>query len=236
MDIYTLYTYGSWGFLILSLLFFIGSVILIRPYRRLYALMLIVPIIVSVGYFLMSNGIGMLVQNEMSVNITRYVDWILTTPILLFMLCYTMYSDTKRRKKMFLLIAGLDIGMLIAGLGAELTTGNTQALLFSVSSLAFLAMLYLIVDGMLKLNSQRSDTALRRTALRMAWIIMILCSIYPFVWILSPTGLSILSDVQSTILYLLMDISTKFGFAVYLLRFLYLESKLITPQSPHETN
>lgn len=230
----SLYLYGALGLAVGATVFAVASIFILRPYRPLYALMLAVPSIVVVGYFAMSQGIGLIMAHGLEVNITRYVDWLLTTPILLYMLIYTMYSTLSRRRRVFLIVATLNTIMLATGLGAELTDSTLRALLFSVSSLAFLAMLYLIVDGMLKLNLERTDPKLKKTALVMAWIVLILWSIYPFVWMMSPVGLGVLSNQSAITAYLVMDICTKLGFTGALLYFLSVEMRFTQSASHNQ--
>lgn len=227
------YFYGGVIFYIAALISFIVSILLIRPYRPVYLLMIAVPVIAGTGYFLMGQNVGLLMQNNQLINITRYADWLLTTPLLLFTLVYAMYPNVSERWKNFLLILCLDIAMLATGLGAELTDGNLRTLFFSISSLAYLSILYIIVDRLLILNSVFDSKSLRRSVLLLAWIVIGLWSVYPFVWIFGPHGMEIISTMGETQAYLLLDVLTKTGFNIFLLQFLYNEVHQATPT--HDT-
>lgn len=187
--------------------------------------MIAVPLIAGTSYFAMSQGIGLVPTSDHIVNVTRYIDWFLTTPLLLFALSYAMYNNRTERWVFFGIIAALDVTMLATGLGAELTLGNVRTALFSISSLSYLFIIYLVISRLLLLNVVFDDQNLRKSVLILAWIVIGLWSIYPFVWIFGPSGLAVLQTLGEANAYLVLDILTKTGFNIFLLQFLYHEAK-----------
>lgn len=228
----TVYLAGATIFFLGSGLFFIASKILLKPYHSLNYVMLAVPLTAATAYLVMSTGFGLLANDVGAVNVTRYADWLITTPILLYILTYALYQGrNKVQRKNFLIIGGLDILMLLTGLGAEMSDGNLRTLLFSVSSLTYLFLLYLIVDAMLDLSARESSPQLKNSTLGMAWTILIIWSIYPFVWIFSPQGLSVLSEFGVSVSFLFLDLLSKFVFSGLLLYYLFVTRKLKYPSN-----
>ncbi len=226
MTPHEVYVAGAIIFFSASCIFFVVSKILLRPYHSLNYLMLLIPLIVTVAYLCMSAGIGMVSTGKGVVNVTRYIDWIITTPIMLYILSYTLYQGRNAsQKSFFLTIAGLDILMLLFGIGAEFTSGNLHTLLFSAGSLVFLMLLYLVIDSMLKLNTREPNPKLKATSLGMAWTILALWSLYPFVWIFSPQGLAVFDNTGVAVAFLALDFASKLIFNGLLVYYFYVVMK-----------
>lgn len=113
--------------------------------------------------------------------------------------------------------------MLVTGIGSELFAGNTKIALFAVSTIAYIGILYIVIDLMVSLNRSVSDGTQHIVALAMAWIILILWSFYPFIWVFGSQGMMAIGLQAETVAYMILDVLTKVGFASLLLWYLYLQ-------------
>jgi bacteriorhodopsin len=76
---------------------------------------------------------------------------------------------------------------------------------------------------MVSLNRSVSDGTQHIVALAMAWIILILWSFYPFIWVFGSQGMMAIGLQAETVAYMILDVLTKVGFASLLLWYLYLQ-------------
>jgi len=201
----------------------IASVYVLRPFRSVFSWALIVPAVAGLAYFAMGKGIGATTVFDSTVNITRYIDWMITTPALLYLLAYAMIPDQKKRRSTAWRWGGIMTLVLLTGLLGDVTTGTVKALFFAVSSLTFLVVLYRIVDRLLVLDTKDIGSQQAVYALAMAWIILILWTAYPIAWVLGPDSIQLISLPTQTTLYALLDVITKVGFAIVLLRYLQIQ-------------
>lgn len=191
--------------------------------KKEFLLMLLVPTVAALMYVVMANGVGVVEGFDGPVNVDRYVDWIITTPILLYILVYVMTSTSAEKWKVFKFIAAADIVIFVAGFGAEFYAGSLKLMFFSVAMIAYIAMLYRIIDLLIKLDRERLLDGQITSALGMAWVILILWSLYPSVWVFGTKGVAIIGMKTEVIIYLVLDILSKVGFTALLGRYLYLE-------------
>src|SRR6478672_1196720 len=141
----------------------------------------------------------------------RYVDWIITTPLLLMDLGVVAGARPK-------LIAGVmaaDIFMIVTGAIATLEDTPTNYVWYIISCGAFLA-----VSG--ALLTEFSATARRRNGKinqlfhQLRNTLIVLWFIYPIVWILGAEGLHTLSVEAETAAYAILDLCAKVGYGFLL--------------------
>jgi bacteriorhodopsin len=184
---------------------------------------LIVPAVAGLAYFAMGKDIGTAAILDGTVNFTRYIDWMITTPALLYLLTYAMIPDPKKRRSTAWRWGGIMTLVLLTGLLGDVTTGTVKALFFAVSSLTFLIILYRIVDQLLVLDTKNIGSRQAFFALAMAWIILVLWTAYPIVWVLGPESIRLISLSAQTTFYALLDVITKVVFAIVLLGYLQVQ-------------
>ncbi len=222
-------------FLIGSLLFFTSFLILllvsimrIKPYRKLYTVMLLIPLIAGISYYLMYRNIGILVQDGEIINATRYVEWAITTPILLYILTNLMIAKGSSRNLTIFKLILLDITMIATGFMAEIADGLAARLWFAVSGFAYLAIIYIIVESLSSADRVLEDKRARKIVIQLAWVVLVLWSFYPLVWILGIHGIGIIDIITENKIYLVMDLMAKVGFASLLLVYLHTSNRLRT--------
>lgn len=174
----------------------------------------IICLIAGVNYFYMR---GMYIESHESPTQFRYIDWVLTVP----MLCaqfYLLLSPTGARVgSLWILIIGatwmIGFGYLGEILGAE------QSIIWgSISTLGYLAVVYEVWFGRLGKLVDQSDSQEVVSAFNyLGYFIVIGWSIYPIGYMMQPGNLLSGLKIDMNLVYNFGDVINKigFGFVVY---------------------
>ena len=177
--------------------------------RRYYAILATISLIAAVAYATMALEIGWITVGDDVVFAPRYVDWILTTPLLLLFLGLLAGSDRRELG----LVVGVNTVVMVLGFAAALVEGTAGYVLFAVAGLAYLGLLYLLLGPMsARAAAQGTGVASLFTSLRN--LTVVLWSVYPVIWLLGPPGLGLLSLTVDVMLIAYLDLLTKVGFGL----------------------
>ena len=180
----------------------------------------VVPLIAAVSYLAMALHQGSMTL-PFSVGVgdreflfARYIDWSLTTPLLLLGLTMTALHGAHRRAG---LVAGLlasDIVMILTGLfyGMSVDPG-AKWMWFITSCVAFLAVYY-ILYGAMRREAMARDGERRSAYTRNVLILSALWLLYPIFVFLGPDGIYAWSATLTTALIVILDLTSKvvYGF------------------------
>merc|ERR1711998_3861 len=171
--------------------------------------------IASLAYLTMSLGHGYISKCDgRSFYYARYVDWMLTTPLMLWDLCVLGSADSRTR----LFIIVMDVLMIGSGLIGGLIESTDRWAFFGFSMAAFLPILYFLcwLDGeganMCGGFTQAGDR--KKTTFRRAMNLTVLSWIgYPVIWAVAE-GSEVLNANGEAIAYTILDIVSKsvFGY------------------------
>lgn len=146
----------------------------------------------------------------------RYVDWMLTVPLLLVELVAVLHlaKDVSRKMLVNLIIAAvLMIGLGYVGEG-ELTNMTTRAIWGTLSSIPFVYILYVLwveLGAQVKTQSEtvRGLLKITRVVLVATW------GVYPITYLLPMLGIDIQSSVVAIqVGYALADVAAKCGYGL----------------------
>ncbi len=208
-----------------------GLVILLKGKRRTSVEGLntvlhgIVPIIAACLYFAMATGQGsVLLPTDAAVTngigpvrifyFARYIDWTITTPLLLISLGLTaMHNGIKRPG--YLVGAGLADVIMI---GTAFAFGASEAgwvkwTWFLISCVAFLGVYYVIWVSQMDANAAERDDV-RAVYKRSASLLSIVWLAYPVILAVAPDGLNIVSDAASVLVIAVLDVLAKVVFGL----------------------
>ncbi|SDF89813.1 bacteriorhodopsin [Halorientalis regularis] len=187
--------------------------------QEFYIITIFIPAIAAVSYFSMAMGYGLTevtVAGEMlDIYWARYADWLFTTPLLLIDLALLAGAD----RNTIATLVGLDVGMIITGLVAALTTASQAMRIawWGISCGFFLVLLYILVS---RLTAQASempgDVGNLFGTLRN--VVILLWLAYPVVWIVGTEGLGLVPLYYETAAFMVLDVLAKVGFGFLLLR------------------
>lgn len=189
--------------------------------RRFYVITTLAAGIATVAYLLMFLGIGVSqvrVPGEGALRIywMRYVDWLLTMPLLLFDLALLAGSD---RNTVYRLV-GLDVGMVVVVAAASVApVGQTVRLgLWAVASLLFVALLYVLANDLSAQAAwQSGEVAALFSTLRN--LVIVVWTAYPIVWLFGiESTIGLIPLGVEVALFMVLDLVAKVGFGLLLLR------------------
>lgn len=178
-----------------------------------------VPFIAATAYLAMAFGIGTLVKFDGTATyFARYMDWSVTTPILLAGLVLTAFHDRGRTGEVggFLTsIIVLDVLMIVTGLISSVAVAPVAKWTwYCWSCAAFLGVLYLLWVP-LRAQATERGAAIGGAYLKNVGFLTVIWFLYPIVFLIGPEGLKIISDPASVWAILVMDIVAKVVYAFY---------------------
>ncbi len=191
-----------------------------------------VPMVAAALYLLMALGQGSLtLGGGREFLYARYVDWTITTPLLLFALSKTALGEARTRGGLVFALLGADVYMILTGLVAGLSPSGSEAkwIWYLVSCGAFLAVYFVLWGPMLKEARARSANA-AEAYVRHATILSVLWFLYPVVFLVGPDGAGMITPVLATLLFLILDLTTKVIYAFVT----YASTKKVSQTSPSE--
>ncbi len=169
-------------------------------------------------YFAMASGSGEIIQPGGHVFLFgRYIDWAITTPLLLLDLALVGLPRYPGRSALIIWLMGSDVYMIATGFVAASLRSEYRWAWFGISSVAFFVILYIIV-GQIGPIARRRDPVVSRQFRTMSISLLVLWFCYPIVWALGPEGFGLLSTFVSVLLYGILDVLAKVGYGFNLLR------------------
>lgn len=165
--------------------------------------LLIVPGVATLAYVTMALNIGTISIGSEVIILPRYVDWLLTTPV---MIGYVGYVAGAPRR--WIGAAGVGIAVVIAlGAAATVTTGTVKWGLFGLSSLVQLGVFGVLYRVYPQYAADNPDR------LELFWLLQnhvgVLWLAYPVIWLVGPAGLGVISQTASSMTIVYMDAVAK---------------------------
>jgi len=178
-----------------------------------------VPFIAATAYLAMAFGIGTMFKLDGSVTyLARYLDWSVTTPILLSSLVLLAFHEHGRTGEVgghLTAIIVLDVLMIATGLVSSLTGPSfAKWVWYAWSCVAFLGVLYLLW-GPLRMLAKSRGMALGTAYNKNVAFLTVIWFLYPIVFLIGPEGMKIITDPTSVWAILIMDVVAKVVYAFY---------------------
>lgn len=148
-------------------------------------------------------------QSEIFVG--RYIDWVVTTPLLLLDLGVLAGI----RPKLIAGVIGADIFMIVTGFIGTLENAPQNYLWYIISCGAFLAILAALVTEF-SAAVRRRNGRVNRLFRKLRNILIVLWFIYPIVWILGPEASRTIGVDVETVCYTILDLCAKVGYGLIL--------------------
>jgi len=162
--------------------------------------------IASLAYLTMAFGYGATSVNGQEFFFARYVDWTLTTPLMLLDLILLGHG-AKAQVETICHVLAIDALMIIGGLIGALQGGQSSSwAFFAFSMFMFIPIFYyLLFDDSFKKDI---DVKYADVYNKAAWLTAIFWCGYPIAWVLHE-GTSIISLDTAVIIYLILDTISK---------------------------
>ena len=168
--------------------------------------------VAATAYLAMALGQGAVTIGGRELFYARYADWLITTPLLLLDLAILVGAS----RILISWLIGLDIYMIGTGLIAGLTVGNERYIWFAVSSVAFVAIVGILVGRFMEM-ARAQGPGIARTFTRLAGLTIGLWTLYPIVWLLGTEGTGTVSLTTEVAMFVVLDLLAKVGFGFVLL-------------------
>ena len=206
-EITTWFAVGALGMAVGTAIFTGGLFRADETARKYYATLALISGIAAVAYVLMALEVGAVSVGDRIVYVPRYIDWLLTTPLLLLYLAMLVDAD----RRLIGQTIAVNVVVILGGLGAALLSGVARFALFAVGGLAFVVLAYLLVGPLTERSRGQATESLFRGLRNLT---VILWSIYPLIWLLSPPGFGLLTVLTNVLLVVYLDLVTKVGFGL----------------------
>ena len=180
-----------------------------ESHARYYATLAGVTGVAALAYLAMALGVGTVATPGGDLPVARYLDWLITTPLLLL---YLGLLARPSRRVLVGLIA-IDVVIIAGGISAVVTSGALSWGLFAVASAAYAVLVYGLLVALPRSASAEGDRV-RAVFGTLRNITVVLWTLYPVVWVLAPTGLGLLTASTEMLVFVYLDIVSKVGFVV----------------------
>lgn len=171
--------------------------------------------IASTAYFAMTSGFGDIDVAGTTVQSARYIDWLITTPLLLLSLgLLALPSGMKDRAWTLVTLLGLDVYMIVTGFMATLADPDTKWVWYSLSCVAFVLILYMLFGKLMSAVKDSGSVKLSKLYSVLAVYLSVLWVVYPVLWLLGSTGQASLDFVTENSYYTILDLLAKVGFGL----------------------
>lgn len=163
--------------------------------------------VAAVAYALMAVDVGTVTVSGRVVSVARYVDWLITTPLILLFL--TMLGNTGRGSLARLIVA--DVALLVLGGVAVVVPGPIRWLAFAGGVAAFGVLLYELYYHI----PTRTTFATERTRtlfVTLRNLTIVLWALYPVAWVLAPSGIGLLTRDMAMLVIAYLDLISKAAF------------------------
>ncbi len=171
--------------------------------RGKFAWLFVIPGFAGLSYVLMAANIGVVQVGGNEVYLFRYLDWIVTTPLLVGYVGYVAGAP----RKWILGVGAADALRIAVGLGATLATGIATWIGFAVSGgfhVVLLAILYLVFPRFAAEHRERYRLfKILQNHVGLLWLA------YPLLWVTSPAGLGYVSAVGTAMIIAYLDLVAK---------------------------
>ena len=188
-----------------------------------YSIAMMIPIWSALAYMGMALGQGKTEVAGQVTHFARYIDWVVSTPLLLLALAFTAMfyvpKDERSKTLLFGLVAA-DVVMIVCGLFADLSESDAARLTWYLCGVgAFGAVLYL-VWGPLRRIAASSDPELSAIYNKLVSFLTLLWISYPTIWALGPSGVGVFGQTTETALFVVAPFFSKVGFSILDLNYL----------------
>ncbi|MFW6458500.1 MAG: bacteriorhodopsin [Halodesulfurarchaeum sp.] len=174
-----------------------------------YVVLALITGVATLAYAAMALGLGQLPTKGAIFYLPRYVDWLITTPLIVLYLA--MIARPARR--VYVGLVALEVIVIGSGAAAAFTPRPVHWIAYLIGTAAFVGILYVLLRVLPRQAALQSHRpAAIFTKLRN--LTVVLWSIYPLVWLLGPFGFEVLLVETEAIVVTYLDLLAKVGFVV----------------------
>ena len=168
----------------------------------------------GLAYSAMALDQGYVFTESSRVVYARYIDWVVSTPLLLMALSFTSMLLIDKVGWLKAALIFFQVIMITTGLVAELSPQSVQWYWYTAGCISMFIVLYMFWVPLYKLaksQGEELETIYRKSAifLTVQWIL------YPAVWFIGTMGIGLIDAFGTTVLYIILPVVSKAGFGFY---------------------
>lgn len=168
----------------------------------------------GLAYSALALGQGTVEVGGETVYFARYIDWVVSTPLLLLSLVLTGQYTLKLEGSITAGLLGSQVIMILTGLVADLSPAENRWYWYIAGCVALAVVLRLMWKE-LYVKAREQDPELTAAYRASAVYLTVQWLLYPTVWALGSPGLAILGPTLTSVLFIILPIVSKSGFAFY---------------------
>lgn len=214
MDVQTLFHWIYVLAMAVGALYFIG--LGNKPHsvpRYEYLIATFIPIWSGLAYMAMALDQGKVEIAGQVTHYARYIDWVVTTPLLLLALSTTAMYFIVKDWTLIAALMGTQVIVIVTGLVADLSTDRTARLLwYTCGVVAFLVVLWGIWVP-LRAKTRGQGIELSKLYDKLLVYFTVLWIGYPIAWLIGPSGLGWIDQTVETLLFCVLPFFSKVGFS-----------------------
>lgn len=178
-----------------------------------YLVAIFIPIWSGLAYMAMALDQGKVEAAGQVAHYARYVDWIVTTPLLLLSLSWTAMQFIRKDWTLIGFLMSTQVVVITTGLVADLSEREWVRYLWYICGVvAFLLVLWGIW-GPLRAKTREQSAELSDLYNKLVTYVTVLWVSYPIVWIVGPSGFAWINQNTETFLFCLLPFFSKVGFS-----------------------
>lgn len=168
----------------------------------------------GLAYAALALGQGTAAINGTTVYYARYIDWVITTPLLLLSLNLTAKLTLKVEGTLTAAMLSTQAIMIITGLVADLSPESIRWFWYGAGVIALCIILF-IFWGPLRRKAHMQHKDISKVYDRSAFFLTVQWLLYPLFWAIGSTGLHILDSDSSLIAFVTLPVISKVGFSFF---------------------
>lgn len=210
------YKFSHWVAWVVHILFSLASLLLLilwitQEHPEDYVVTFFVVTIASLAYFAKVTGMGEATIAGRKVPIIRYIDWVATTPLMLFELCMIGGAE----KHTFFMVIGSDLMMLMGGIVSAVIVPKAKVGLkifwCGISLLFFGLMIAALQVGVANGTVKKRPPDVQQLFSQLEWLTIVSWTGYPIVVILGRAHAGLISKGVEDALLGMLDCIAKIG-------------------------
>lgn len=175
----------------------------------------VVALVAAIAYVLLATDLGGFDADGDGVafQYVRYIDWAITTPLLLVALIVTAAPLGRNLWALALAVVFADVAMIATGCLAAAGPTTVTYAWFLVATACFLVVLCLMW-GPVRTVSEDGHPIRAEHYRRHLMILTVLWALYPLAFLFGPPGAEVYGPVTLTALFTILDIAAKAGYGI----------------------
>ena len=184
---------------------------------------LAITLIAATAYFALWQNVGDITVHGQTFQLARYIDWVFTTPLLLFSLLAVGLPSINSSKSawstlgLLVSVVALDVFMIVTGVIASVVAVDNRWPWYVFSCLALIVITLMLYSTVYKQSKKLVKPAATKLYINLTVFLTVLWVAYPVVWLLGGTGVGSISAVSENMAYAILDVTAKVGFGLLLL-------------------